>query len=370
MSSSSIQQRKELHDHIWDMANKVRGAVDGWDFKQYVLGMLFYRFISEDFANFVDGKPGYNAEKAAQTAYAATIHAATTHAATTHAVTNHASTTHDAAALAIEYPNGEAMPGASAISSASAMNSDAALLSDSSMFSDDAMSALVDDAVMADIFAGVGSLSDLKSKADRASQGTALTKIKPYQEWDDSEVTLQQQALFIKSKGYFIAPSQLFVNVAAKYGAKQNEDKTQAVENAFNQQAHTSFANLNVALKEIFKAIEDSSLRSGNPAAMQELFHDFDVTSLRLGDDGPHKSERLRVIMEGVLNLDLGGVQEHQIDLFGDAYEFLLSNYAANAGKSGGEFFTPQCVSALLAKIALTGLSSVKIGRASCRERV
>ena len=147
MSSSSIQQRKELHDHIWDMANKVRGAVDGWDFKQYVLGMLFYRFISEDFANFVDGKPSYDAEKAAQAAHAAT------HAATTHAATTHAATSHDAATLATEHPNGEAMPGASAISSASAMNSDAAMLSDSSMFSDDAMSALVDDAVMADIFA-------------------------------------------------------------------------------------------------------------------------------------------------------------------------------------------------------------------------
>ena len=57
----------------------------------------------------------------------------------------------------------------------------------------------------------------------------------------------------------------------------------------------------------------------------------------------------LAAVLKGVEGLKLGDFNEHQIDLFGDAYEFLISNYAANAGKSGGEFFTPQHVSVLIA---------------------
>jgi len=52
---TNIKQRDELQATIWKIANEVRGAVDGWDFKQFVLGTLFYRFISENFTNFIEG---------------------------------------------------------------------------------------------------------------------------------------------------------------------------------------------------------------------------------------------------------------------------------------------------------------------------
>lgn len=52
---SSVAQRSELQSQIWKIANEVRGSVDGWDFKQYVLGTLFYRFISENFSIYIEG---------------------------------------------------------------------------------------------------------------------------------------------------------------------------------------------------------------------------------------------------------------------------------------------------------------------------
>lgn len=211
---TSTQQRADLQRQIWQIANEVRGAVDGWDFKQYVLGTLFYRFISENFANYIEGGDE-------------SIHYA----------------------------------------------------------------ALPDDVITADI------------KEDA-----------------------------VKTKGYFIYPSQLFVNVAAK--ASNNP-------------------NLNTDLAAIFSAIESSA--NGHPSEMdiKGLFADFDTTSNRLGNTVADKNTRLSAVLKGVSGLDFGEFEESHIDLFGDAYEYLISNYAANAGKSGGEFFTPQHVSKLIAQLAM-----------------
>ncbi len=212
---TSTQQRAALQRQIWAIANDVRGAVDGWDFKQYVLGTLFYRFISENFADYMTGgDPSVN--------YAA-------------------------------------------------MDDD-----------DENIAAAKDDA--------------------------------------------------IKTKGYFIYPSQLFVNMAA------------------NAADNTS---LNTDLNTIFKAIEASA--SGYPSErdIKGLFADFDTTSNRLGNTVKDKNARLADVLKGVAKLDFGTFDESHIDLFGDAYEFLISNYAANAGKSGGEFFTPQQVSKLIAQLAM-----------------
>lgn len=217
---SSIQQRAELQRRIWQIANDVRGAVDGWDFKQYVLGTLFYRFISENFANYIEGGD-------------ASIHYA-----------------------------------------------------------------------------------DLKD-------GVITPEIK-----DDA----------IKTKGYFIYPSQLFVKVAAS--ANTNE-------------------SLNTDLAAIFAAIENSANGYPSELDIKGLFADFDTTSNRLGNTVKDKNERLAKVLKGVAELNFGDFGDSRIDLFGDAYEFLISNYAANAGKSGGEFFTPQHVSKLIAQLAMHKQTSV-----------
>jgi len=211
---TSTQQRAELQRQIWQIANEVRGSVDGWDFKQYVLGTLFYRFISENFASYIEGGD--------------------------------------------ESVNYAALP---------------------------------DDVITADIK-------------------------------DDA----------IKTKGYFIYPSQLFANIAA--GANNN-------------------ANLNTDLAALFSAIENSANGYPSELDIKGLFADFDTTSNRLGNTVADKNTRLAAVLKGVEKLSFGNFEESHIDLFGDAYEYLISNYAANAGKSGGEFFTPQQVSKLIAQLAM-----------------
>ncbi len=217
---TSTQQRAELQRQIWQIANEVRGSVDGWDFKQYVLGTLFYRFISENFAHYMQGGDP-------------TI--------------NYAELSND---------------------------------------------------VITD---------DIKDDA-------------------------------IKSKGYFIYPNQLFTNIVAH--ANHND-------------------NLNTDLADIFNAIESSANGYASEADIKGLFADFDTTSNRLGNTVKDKSSRLAAVLKGVAGLKLGEFEDNQIDLFGDAYEFLISNYAANAGKSGGEFFTPQHVSKLIAQLAMHKQTSV-----------
>ncbi len=222
---TSTQQRAALQRQIWQIANAVRGSVDGWDFKQYVLGTLFYRFISENFASYIEGGDE-----------------------------------------SINY-------------------------------------ATLGDQVITD---------DIKDDA-------------------------------IKTKGYFIYPSQLFANIAK--GANTNE-------------------SLNTDLARIFAAIESSANGYPSEPDIKGLFADFDTTSNRLGNTVKDKNTRLAAVLKGVAGLDFGEAHGgdfagNQIDLFGDAYEFLISNYAANAGKSGGEFFTPQHVSRLIARLAMHKQTSV-----------
>ncbi len=210
------QQRQELHSKIWKIADDVRGAVDGWDFKQYVLGILFYRFISENFQNYIE--------------------------------------------------NGD-------------------------------------------------------SNFD-------------YRSFPEEQLTPEIKDDAIKTKGYFIMPSQLFSNVVEK--ANTNE-------------------NLNTDLKAIFDAIEASAVGYASEKDIKGLFDDIDTTSNRLGNTVTERNQRLADVLKGIAELNFGSFEDNKIDLFGDAYEYLISNYASNAGKSGGEFFTPQTVSKLLAKIVMLG---------------
>jgi type I restriction enzyme M protein len=211
---TSIAQQQELRAKIWRIANDVRGSVDGWDFKQFVLGTLFYRFISENFTNYIEGG---------------------------------------------------------------------------------------DDSVN-------------------------------YANYPDKNITPEIKDDAIKTKGYFIYPSQLFVNVA----------KT----------ANTN-PNLNTDLKAIFDAIESSANGYPSEPDIKGLFADFDTTSTRLGNTVESKNSTLAKVLKGIEKLDFGNFENNEIDLFGDAYETLIGNYAANAGKSGGEFFTPQHVSKLIAQLAM-----------------
>ena len=212
---TSTQQRAALHRQIWAIANDVRGSVDGWDFKQYVLGTLFYRFISENFVEYITGGDD-----------------------------------------SVDY---------------SAMDDNDPLL------------------------------ANVKEDA-------------------------------IKTKGYFIYPSQLFSTVAK--GANKND-------------------SLNTDLAKIFSAIESSANGYDSEDDIKGLFADFDTTSNRLGNTVKDKNLRLAHVLKGVAGLELENFADNEHDLFGDAYEFLISNYAANAGKSGGEFFTPQHVSKLIAQLAM-----------------
>ncbi|MFP6283481.1 type I restriction-modification system subunit M [Helicobacter pylori] len=220
---SSSLERNELHNTIWKVANELRGSVDGWDFKQYVLGILFYRYISENMTHYINKE-----ERKRDPSF------------------------------------------------------DYALLSD--------------------------------EEAERAREH------------------------LIEEKGFFIPPSALFCNVLKN--APSNED-------------------LNVTLQNIFNEIEKSSLGTPSEENVKGLFADLDVNSNKLGSSHKNRVEKLTKILQAIGGMQLGDYLKSGIDVFGDAYEYLMAMYASNAGKSGGEFFTPQEVSELLAKIALHNQESV-----------
>jgi type I restriction enzyme M protein len=218
------QEREELHRTIWQIANDLRGSVDGWDFKSYVLGMLFYRFISENLTSYINKEEQRTGNK----------------------------------------------------------NFDYTKISDKD-----------------------------------AEFGRADT---------------------VKEKGFYILPSELFVNVRNK--AKND-------------------ANLNETLSNVFKNIENSAKGTDSEDDLRGLFDDIDVNSNKLGATVQKRNETLVKIIDSIGGLELGDYQDNTNDLFGDAYEFLMTMYASNAGKSGGEFFTPQEVSELLAEITVVGKKEV-----------
>jgi len=217
-------QRAELHKTIWRIANDLRGSVDGWDFKSYVLGMLFYRFISANLTAYIN--------------------------------------------------KGEHEAG-----------------------DDD-----FDYATLAD---------------EDAEFGRAET---------------------VKEKGFYILPSELFVNVR-KRAAKDE--------------------NLNVTLERVFRNIEGSAVGADSEDDLRGLFDDLDVNSAKLGPTVAKRNEKLVKLLDAIGDLPLGNFEDNSIDLFGDAYEYLMQMYASEAGKSGGEYYTPQEVSELLARITVVGKTQV-----------
>lgn len=215
------RQKQELFKAIWSMANELRGAVDGWEFKQYVLDMLFYRFISENITKYINK-----------------------------------------------------------------LNHEAGVEAD-------------------------------------------------YSDMADSDIDDESKAEIVKEKGFFIYPSELFCNVQRR--AEHNP-------------------NINETLQNVFDNIESSAKGTASETDMKGLFDDIDVNSDRLGLTVEDRNKRLCNIMADIASLHLSYDDENaQIDIFGDAYEYLMNMYASNAGKSGGEFFTPQEVSELLALIISYG---------------
>lgn len=218
------QERAELHRVIWGIANDLRGSVDGWDFKQYVLGMLFYRYISENLTNYINEGE------------------------------------HEAGDAQFDY----------------------AVLTDS-----------------------------------------------------DAE---QAREDLVKTKGFFILPSQLFQNVCQN--AAEDE-------------------NLNETLEKAFKGIEDSANGSDSEDDFKGLFADMDVNSNKLGNSVADRNKKLAKLLASIGEMQLGDYRENTIDAFGDAYEYLMGMYASSAGKSGGEYYTPQEVSELLTRITVVGKTEV-----------
>lgn len=221
LDTKKEQERDELHKAIWSIADDLRGSVDGWDFKSYVLSTMFYRFISENLTNYIN--------------------------------------------------DGEIAAGNT----------------------DFDYAALTDDAI------------DEEARKD-----------------------------LIDEKGFFIYPSELFCNVRKR--AVKDE-------------------NLNETLESIFNHIEDSAKGSESEADFAGLFDDFDVNSNKLGATVAKRNEKLVKLLNGVGEMKLGDYKQNTIDAFGDAYEYLMTMYASNAGKSGGEFYTPQEVSELLTRLAIVG---------------
>ena len=218
------REREELHKAIWSIADDLRGSVDGWDFKQYVLGMMFYRYISENLTNYIND-------------------------------------------------------------------------------------------------------------GERAAGDTEFD----YVYLSDDEAEGARESL-VQEKGFFILPSELFINVRAR--AKDDE-------------------NLNETLERVFNNIENSAKGSESEDDFSGLFDDVDVNSNKLGATVAKRNEKLVKLINGIGDMKLGNYQDNTIDAFGDAYEFLMSMYASNAGKSGGEFFTPQEVSELLTRLAVAGKTEI-----------
>ena len=218
------QQRAELHRTIWRIANDLRGSVDGWDFKTYVLGMLFYRFISENL-----------------TAYLNELE-------------------HKAGTAGFDY----------------------------------------------------ASLSDEDAEFGRAET--------------------------VAEKGFYILPSELFDNVRQR--ARSDE-------------------HLNETMERVFRHIEGSAVGTDSEQDLKGLFDDLDVNSPKLGPTVAKRNEKLVKLLDAIGDLPLGTFADNTIDLFGDAYEYLMQMYASSAGKSGGEYYTPQEVSELLARITVQGKTEV-----------
>lgn len=218
------QEREELHRAIWSIADELRGSVDGWDFKNYVLGTMFYRYISENLTNYIN-----------------------------------------------------------------------------------------------------------KGEIEAGNNGFDYAKM------SDSDALEARQGL-IEEKGFFILPSELFCNVREK---APNDD------------------NLNETLEKVFRNIEESAKGNVSEDDFAGLFDDFDVNSNKLGATVAKRNDKLVKLLNGIGDMRLGDYRENTIDAFGDAYEFLMTMYASNAGKSGGEFYTPQEVSELLTRIAVAGKTEV-----------
>lgn len=218
------QERDELHRAIWAIADELRGAVDGWDFKNYVLGTMFYRYISENLANYI-------------------------------------------------------------------------------------------------------SEGEIKAGNDGFD----------YARMSDAEAESAREGL-VQEKGFFILPSELFCNVLARCQSDEN---------------------LNETLETVFRHIEESAKGTESEGQFAGLFDDFDVNSNKLGATVAKRNEKLCKLLIGVADMNLGDVKDHDIDAFGDAYEYLMTMYASNAGKSGGEFFTPADVSELLTRLGTVGKTEI-----------
>lgn len=218
------QEREELHRAIWAIADDLRGSVDGWDFKSYVLGTMFYRYISENLENYIN--------------------------------------------------EGEHAAG--------------------------------------DIAFAYSAIPDEDAEGARAG--------------------------LIEEKGFFMLPSELFCNVRARAASDEN---------------------LNETLERVFRNIENSAKGSVSENSFAGLFDDFDVNSNKLGATVARRNEKLVKLLNGIGEMNLGDVKNHDIDAFGDAYEYLMTMYASNAGKSGGEFFTPADVSELLTRLGTVGKTEI-----------
>lgn len=220
----SNAERDELHRAIWAIADDLRGSVDGWDFKQYILGVMFYRYISEHLEKYID-------------------------------------------------------------------------------------------------------------KNEHASGNVSFA----YAKLTDQEAETIRDEM-VNDVGFFILPSELFCNVRRK--ASNDE-------------------NLNETLEKAFKHIEESATGTSSEGDFSGLFDDIDVNSNKLGSSVAKRNDKLTKILNGIGDIKLEYTDKNKTDAFGDAYEYLMSMYASNAGKSGGEFFTPQEVSELLMRLATAGKTEV-----------
>ena len=158
-----------------------------------------------------------------------------------------------------------------------------------------------------------------------------------YAKMSDAEAETARNDL-IQSKGFFILPSELFCNVLARAA---------------------SDANLNETIEGTFKNIESSAKGTYSEKCFEGLFDDFDVNSKAIGETVDKRNKVLVKLLNGVAQMPLFSTDGANPDLLGDAYEYLMGMYAANAGQKGGQYFTPADVSELLTRLGTIGKDKV-----------
>ena len=163
-----------------------------------------------------------------------------------------------------------------------------------------------------------------------------------------TQITNEEDLKFIKEEsvlklGYFLRPDELFTAVATKGNADEEVQDNFILED----------------LQNILNNIEQSTMGTESEEDFNQLFEDLDLNSTKLGRSPKARNELIAKVLSHLDQIDFN-LEDADSDILGDAYEYLIGKFASGAGKKAGEFYTPQQVSKILAKIVTTGKNRLK----------